>query len=51
MATGFEVEAASMQDPTKSLDHRVRAYHAAYGSSTSPAARQAEIERGASATT
>ena len=51
MATGFEVEAASMQDPKKSLDHRVRAYHAAYGSSTSPAALQAEVERGASATT
>jgi len=51
MATGFEVDAASMQDPTKSLDHRVRAYHAVHGSATSPAALQAEVGRGAGATT
>ena len=33
MATGFEVDASTMQDPLKSLDNRVRAYHVRYGES------------------
>ena len=31
MATGFEIDPASMQNPALSLDSRVRAYHVRYG--------------------